>query len=114
MFTRYEKVLSMSKSRELAKSILDAVEQETEVPCGTILSRCSLAEVVDARWIAVMLFHRLGVYPMRIAELMGITPRYAQYIITDFKDRCACNSTLRKIYEKTAKKLGTKYEITWK
>lgn len=84
----------------------------TEVPCGVIMSRCSNAEVVDARWMAVALLHGCGMYPMRIAAAMGITPRYVQYIITDFADRIAMSRQLRTKYEQTANKLRNNLEIT--
>lgn len=104
----------MSGISELVKQVLSAVSEETEIPCETILSKCSRAEVVDARWIAVALLRRTGMYTMRIAEQLGISPRYVQYIMTDFSDRMCYNPTLRTNYEKIAKKLGIKNEISTK
>lgn len=102
----------MSKTREIVSAVLTAVSEETEIPCKTILSRCSSADVVDARWLAVMLLHKSGVYAVRIADHLNITPRYVQYIITDFGDRIAVNKALRNNYEKIANKLRKGLEIT--
>lgn len=104
----------MAKAKEFLDRIVEAVAEESEIPCEIILSRCGRADVVDARWTAVYLMYKTGVYTMRIAEYMGITPRYVQYIITDFTDRKACNSSLRNIYEKIAKKFGIKCEVSAK
>lgn len=92
--------------------MLAAVSEETELPMETVLSRCGRAEVVDARWLAVYLMSRCGLYTMRIAEEMGVTPRYVQYILTDFEDRTAISRPLRNKYERTAKKLRNDLEIT--
>lgn len=102
----------MSDVKGYAERIVSIVSDETEIPCETILSRCSRAEVVDARWIAVCLLHRAGAYTMKIAEKMRITPRYVQYIITDFEDRIALNRAMRTKYEQTLKKLRNDSEIT--
>lgn len=102
----------MSKSNEFAKYVLLTVAHETEIPCETILSKCRQAEVVDARHIAVMLLYKSGMYVARIADIMKITPRYVQYIITDFEDRMKCNRPLRNKYEIIANKLRNNLEIT--
>lgn len=102
----------MSRTKETVERVVGAVAEATEVPSGAIMSRCSSAEVVDARWLAVALLHGCGMYPMRIAAAMGITPRYVQYIITDFEDRMALSRPLRTNYEKIAKKLRNDLETT--
>ena len=103
---------AMPGTKELVGHTMSVVAEVTEIPCGTILSRCSRAEVVDARWMAVYLLHKSGVYTMAIAEHMGISPRYVQYIITDFADRISVGRQLRTKYEQAANKLRNNLEIT--
>ena len=102
----------MAKTREIVSAVLTAVSEETEIPYKSILSRCSSADVVDARWLAVILLHKSGIYAVRIADHLNITPRYVQYIITDFGDRAAVNKALRNNYEKIANKLRKELETT--
>lgn len=85
--------------------MLNAVSEETDVTAQKIVSKCSEMEVVDARWIAAKLLREEGFYPSRIAELMGVTPRYVQYILTDFGDRVAVSPMMRKNYERARKRL---------
>lgn len=102
----------MSRSKTVLTGVLEAVSAETDVAVSKIMSRCSEAETVDARWICVKLLSDHGYYPMRIAELIGITPRYVQYILTDFEDRMVLNRIMRKNYERVANKLRTNGETT--
>jgi len=100
----------MSKARTVLAEVLEAVSVETDVAVTRIMSRCSDAETVDARWICVKLLGEYGYYPSRIAEMMGITPRYVQYILTDFEDRIMTCRYLRNNYERAAKRLRRKSE----
>ncbi len=102
----------MAGIKDLVNSVVSAVADITEIPCELILSKCSRTEVVDARWMVVYLLHKSGVYTMRIAERMRITPRYVQYIITDFEDRIAVSRPMRTNYEKIANKLRKVSETT--
>lgn len=86
--------------------VVAVVADITEIPCKTIMSKCSRADVVDARWIAVYLLHKAGVYTMRIAEHLGITPRYVQYIVTDYEDRINLNQPMHQYYDAVRKRLG--------
>lgn len=101
----------MHRPKDFARLVLSAVAEETEIPDNVIMSKCSRAEVVDARWLVVMLLYKACIYPSRIAELVGITPRYVHYIITDFNDRIAYNPPLRINYERIANKLGFNSEM---
>lgn len=92
--------------------VLMIVAEETEVTADKIVSRCSNSEVVDARWICVKLLSAYGYYSSRIAELLHITPRYVQYIITDFEDRLSVGEIMRINYEHSAKRLRSAYERT--
>lgn len=102
----------MASTKDLMNRVLSAVAEATDIPCETILSRCSSADVVDAHWLSAMLLHKSGIYAMRIAEYLRITPRYVQYIITDFEDRMAVNKPMRTNYEKIANKLRKDLEIS--
>lgn len=102
----------MSKSRIVLTRILEAVSQETDILVADIMSRCSITEVVDARWICVRLLREHGYYSSRIGELMSITPRYVQYILTDFEDRILFNNLMRTNYERARKRLGNTGETT--
>ncbi|MCM1225267.1 MAG: hypothetical protein NC548_63540 [Lachnospiraceae bacterium] len=85
--------------------VLEVVASETDGAASKIVSKCSEAEVVDARWMCVKLLSEQGYYASKIAELMGITPRYVQYILTDFEDRIAMSRYMRNNYERARNKL---------
>lgn len=90
----------MPKLTELAATIIDFVATEFEVPKEMILSKSRNAEAVDARHVAAMILYRSGIYVSRIAEILRVSPRYVQYIVTDFEDRLLCNRHLRMTYER--------------
>ena len=96
----------MPRIKDHMENILSVVADMTEIPCELIKSRCSRADVVDARWIAVWLMRRAGIYAMNIADHMRITPRYVQYIMTDFEDRIALSKPMRMNYDAVRKRLG--------
>lgn len=102
----------MSKSRDVLARVLEAVAHETDIPAESIMSRCSEAEVVDARWICAKLLSEHGYYSSRIGELLYITPRYVQYILTDFEDRLMFNRLMRTNYERVRNRLGNISELT--
>lgn len=104
----------MSKSREILTRVVEIVAYETDIPSERIMSRRSDMETVDARWICVKLLNILGYYPSRIAELMHITPRYVQYILSDFEDRLSVCGMMRINYEHCAKRLrsGSETDIS--
>lgn len=100
----------MSKSREILTGVLEIVSYETEIPVDRIMSRRSDLETVDARWICVKLLNRFGYYPSRIADMMKITARYVQYILSDFEDRLSVSEMMRINYEHCAKRLRNSSE----
>lgn len=102
----------MAKSNVVLTAVLEVVSAEADVSVSKIMSRVSDAETVDARWICVKLLAEQGYYPSRIAELMGITPRYVQYILTDFDVRVSLNRVMRNNYERAAKRLRNQSETT--
>ena len=102
----------MAKTNDLIKYVIETVAYETEIPSERILSRERTTEVVDARHIAVMQLVRGGVYTSKISEMLKITPRNIQYIVTEFENRLARNRPLRNRYEIITKKLRNSLEIT--
>lgn len=104
----------MSKIAEFTDRVITLVSEETDIPREAILSKSRTAEVVDARHLAIKLLHSKDVYPKRIAEFFGITPRSVHYIITTFDTRLQANKSLRSIYAKIAKQLGDNSEIAMK
>lgn len=97
----------MSKAKQIFSAILAAVSEETEVPVAEIVSKSRVAEAVEARHICVKLLWGKGVRVSKIAELMGVTPRSVQWVLSDFDDRIAYNRPMRNNYESLAKKLGS-------
>ena len=76
--------------------------------CGFRCDRCSggvdcwamcVADVVDARHIAAMVLWRAGLHIRQIADAMGVTRRYVQYIVTDFEARVGSRRHVRRMYE---------------
>lgn len=86
--------------------VVEAVEAEGDVSAERIMGRRSDAETVEARWVCARLLRDEGYYPSRIAELLGVTPRYVQYILTDFDDRVAMCAMMRTTYERARKRIG--------
>lgn len=104
----------MPKIAELAGHVLDLVAEELDVPKESILSKSRKAEIVDARHTAAKLLHALNVYPSRIAEIFGVSPRSIHYVITSFDARIQTNRALRNSYAKIAKRLCENCETTAK
>lgn len=102
----------MSVSRKILSEIIEIVSTETDVPREMIVSKSRENEVVDARHICVNILWRKGIYISRIAELMRMTPRNVQYVISEFEDRIAFNRPMRNNYERILKKLGNCCETT--
>lgn len=95
----------MPKIAELATVVLDLVAEELDVPKESIMSKSRKAEIVDARHMTAKLLHVHNVYPSRIAEIFGVSPRSIHYVITSFDARIQTNRMLRNSYAKLAKTL---------
>lgn len=104
----------MPKIAELTNHILGIVAEELDVPEDSILSKSRKAEIVDARHMVAKLLHIRNIYPSRIAEIFGVSPRTVQYVITSFDARIQTNRALRNSYAKLAKRLGENCETTAK
>ena len=101
----------MPKIAELADHILEIVAEELDVPKESILSKSLKAEIVDARHMAAKLLHVCNVYPSRIADIFGVSPRSIHYVITSFDARIQTNRALRNSYAKLAKTLCENCEV---
>ena len=95
----------MPKIAELADYVIELVAEELDVPKDSILSKSLKAEIVDARHMVAKLLHIRNVYPSRIADIFGVSPRSIHYVITSFDARIQTNRTLRNSYAKLAKTL---------
>lgn len=104
----------MPKIAELTNHILGIVAEELDVPQDSILSKSRKAEIVDARHMVAKLLHIRNIYPSRIAEIFGVSPRTVQYVITSFDARIQTNRALRSSHAKLAKRLGENCETTAK
>lgn len=104
----------MPKITELADHVLGLVAEELDVAKDSIISKSRKAEIVDARHMTTKLLHVHNLYPSRIAEIFGVSPRTVQYVITSFDARIQTNRALRNSYAKLAKLLGENCEITAK
>lgn len=104
----------MPKIAELTDHILSIVAEELDVSKESILSKSRKAEIVDARHMAAKLLHVRNIYPSRIAEIFGVSPRTVQYVITSFDARIQTNRALRNSYAKLAKTLCENCETTAK
>ena len=83
---------------EIFARILNAVAKEVEMSPAVILSSKS-TEAVDARYIVTELCSRHGMYPIAIAERLGLTPRAVNHILSTFSDRIASHKMMQINYE---------------
>lgn len=104
----------MPKIARLADHILGIVAEELDVPKESIMSKSRKAEIVDARHMVAKLLHVRNVYPSRIAQIFGMSPRSIHYVITSFDARIQTNRMLRNSYAKLAKMLCENCETTAK
>lgn len=104
----------MPKIAEFADSVIALVAEELEVTKDQILSRSRVAEVVDARYMAVYILRSHHVYPSRIAAIFNLSVRTVHYVITTFDARIQLNKPLRNNYAKIMKQLCNISETTTK
>lgn len=104
----------MSKAFDFAEHVVDTVARETDTTREAIMSSARNSEVVDARHMVIKILHSRGLYPSRIARIMGLSVRAVHYAITSFHSRTRGNRSLLMTYERIAKQLGNKLETDWK
>ena len=93
-------------------TVMSVVTDLTDLTENDILHGKRTMEIVDARWLAVRLMRDIGLYPFQIAEMMEMTVRSVQYILSNFDDRMKFGDAMLKIYVQMAKKrLGNTNEV---
>ena len=97
----------MSSIKDLSKIILDVVCEYFDVTLTNITSKCSNSNVVDARQFAVYILSSCGYRTSYIADLMNVSPRYVNTIISTFNTRIKHNLVLNSAYEVIRNKLRT-------
>lgn len=95
---------------EIFAEIIKIVSRETEITREMIVSKCSKAEVVDARYILARLLHDAGFYKSQIAERLCLSRRSVFVILGNFDDRLRYNRMMRISYERIRKILGNDRE----
>lgn len=100
------------RAKKVLGEVLQVVAEQTDIEVEKIMSRKRELEAVDARHICVKLLRERGLYPSRIAEVMGMTPRNVCYILSDFDTRVMFNREFRNNYEASAKEMGKRLETS--
>ena len=91
---------------EIFAYILKMVSRETDLTQEMIVSKCSKAEVVDARYILAKLLYDAGFYKSQIAERLRLSQRSVFVMLGNFDDRLKYNRMMRISYERIRKILG--------
>ena len=95
---------------EIFAYILKMVSRETDRTQEMIVSKCSKAEVVDARYILAKLLYDAGFYKSQIAERLRLSQRSVFVMLGNFDDRLKYNRMMRISYERIRKILGNDRE----
>lgn len=96
---------------EIFAYILKMVSRETNLTQEMIVSKCSKAEVVDARYILAKLLYDAGFYKSQIAERhFACAQRSVFVMLGNFDDRLKYNRMMRISYERIRKILGNDRE----
>jgi hypothetical protein len=69
------------------QAVMAAVSRATGIPETFIFSKRKGQIYCDARWIAVQLFADLGYYSGQIADMVGMTVRNVNHILSAIKIR---------------------------
>lgn len=100
----------MMKKSEVFARVLAAVSAITEIPSEDILSKSHREDVTDARMLLVYFCHEEGLYPIQIADLVGLSARQVNRLISAGNTNAlSCNraSSQRDVYaHELASKLG--------
>lgn len=98
--------------RELTQKVIEIIADEMDIPAHLILSKARSEEIVGARHMAIMILRNMGLYPKRIAELIGRTPRAVLSALSSFERKLTTDRLLRNIYARATKQLGKTLEIS--
>jgi hypothetical protein len=93
--------------KEIFAKVLAEVEQITELSADVIVSKKRNEEIVDARCLLVYFLNEQGLYPCQIAQLMDLSLRHINDILSSFSERRESRKILRINYELMRKSLGS-------
>lgn len=91
--------------------IFRLIADELDITQQQILSDSREAEVVDARYVAIMLLRHSGRYPNCIARILTRTPRAVNYALTTFDDRLSANKPLARSYSRILTRFNNSEDI---
>lgn len=80
------------------QSILDRVEEETEIPRERILSQCKRGDVVEARCLLFYFMRRAGFYPSQIARTVGCSRQSVNRLLQTFDGRSNMRGNMLSIF----------------
>lgn len=81
-------------------SILEAVENATEIDRALILSRSKQSDVVEARCLLFHYLRRAGFYPSQIARITNQSRQCVNCLLLSFQARCDYSGNMLKRYVK--------------
>lgn len=96
----------MYKSEIFAKT-LNVVSHETEIPQDLILSRRKSVDVVDAKYLLVKTLYLRGFYPSQIAQMIGLSTRAVNNIVSNFDVRVSTRKLMRINWENIRNYIGS-------
>lgn len=73
--------------KEIYRQVLLTVAEVTAVSVKDIAGKSRRQDLVDARWIAIIIMHDKGFYAGQISRLMGMSERHIDRIIEEYPDR---------------------------
>lgn len=73
--------------KEVYRQVLLTVADVTTVSIKDITGKGRQQEIVDARWIVVIIMHEKGFYAAQISRLMKMSERHVDRIIKEYPDR---------------------------
>lgn len=89
---------------KIYNEVLHLVAEECEISAEIIVSKCRLAEVVDARQLVVWFSLKAGMHPRTIADKLGISRQAVCQKIATIADRRA-NRAFEFMFQRIASKL---------
>jgi len=88
------------RTNEIFSRVLDAVSVASDLNKETVLSNSRASEVVDARYICIMLLHKRGFTHRQIGERLGMTKQGVSYALNHCEERAAAGGpTFTCIYD---------------
>lgn len=75
------------KGKDLYRQVLLTTAEVTAVSVKDILGKGRRQDIVDARWIVVILMCDKGFYTGQIARMMNLSERHVDRILGEYQDR---------------------------